>query len=157
MRGNGSRRSKMFGPRQGLPYEDSVSLREEGRGSSDRSFGVVFAAASAVLALLPLLRGRDLRLWALIVAAAFLGAALLRPALLAPLNRLWSRLGSLLGRVTNPIIMGLVFFLLITPMAVILRLRGNDPLRLRLAPERESYWIERTPPGPAPASMTDQF
>jgi hypothetical protein len=144
------RRSKMFDPRQG-------SLHEEGRRSSDRSFGVVFAAASAVIALLPLLRGRDLRLWALIVAAAFLAAALLRPALLAPLNRLWFQFGLLLGRVTNPIIMGLVFFLLITPMALILRLRGNDPLRLRLAPQAKSYWIERAPPGPTPASMTDQF
>ena len=93
----------------------------------------------------------------LIVAAAFLAAALFRPALLAPLNRLWSRFGLLLGRVTNPIIMGLVFFLLITPMALILRLRGNDPLRLRLALHAKSYWIERTPPGPTPASMTEQF
>ena len=142
--------SKMFDLRQG-------SLHEEGRRSSDRSFGVVFAAASAVIALLPLLRGRDLRLWALIAAAAFLAVALLRPALLAPLNRLWFQFGLLLGRVTNPIIMGLVFFLLITPMALILRLRGNDPLRLRLAPQAKSYWIERTPPGPTPASMTDQF
>lgn len=134
-----------------------MTAREEVRRSSDRSFGVVFAAAFLVIALFPLVRGGEPRLWALAVAAAFLGAALIRPALLAPLNRLWFRFGLLLGRVTNPLIMGLVFFLVITPMAVIMRLRGKDPLRLRPDREAKSYWIERVPPGPAPASMTNQF
>ena len=134
-----------------------MTAREEVRRSSDRSFGVVFAAAFLVIALFPLVRGGEPRLWALAVAAAFLGAALIRPALLAPLNRLWFRFGLLLGRVTNPLIMGLVFFLVITPMAMIMRLRGKDPLRLRPDREAKSYWIERVPPGPAPASMTNQF
>lgn len=136
---------------------ESLSLREEVRRSSDRSFGLVFAVAFLVVALFPMVHGREARLWALAPAAAFLGFALIRPALLTPLNRLWFRFGLLLARVTNPLIMGLVFFLVITPMAMIMRLRGADLLRLRLDREAKSYWIERTPPGPAPASMTNQF
>ncbi|HEX7967024.1 MAG TPA: SxtJ family membrane protein [Stellaceae bacterium] len=134
-----------------------MTPREEVCRSSDRSFGFVFCAVSLVVALLPLVRGGEPRLWALAAAAAFFAVALIRPALLAPLNRLWFHFGLLFGRVTNPLIMGLVFFLVITPMAVIMRLRGKDPLRLRLDHEAKSYWIERTPPGPAPASMTNQF
>jgi hypothetical protein len=78
-------------------------------------------------------------------------------SLVAPLNRLWASFGLLLGRVTNPLIMGIVFFLVVTPVAVIARFRGKDPLRLRLDSEADSYWIERVPPGPVPTSMINQF
>ncbi len=136
---------------------ESLSSRHEVRRSSDRSFGLVFAAAFLAIALFPLARGGEPRFWALALAATFLVLALLRPALLAPLNRLWFRFGLLVARVTNPLVMGLVFFLVITPMAVVMRLRGKDLLRLRLDRDARSYWIERVPPGPAPASMTHQF
>jgi hypothetical protein len=136
---------------------ENLSPRHEMRGSSDRSFGFLAAAAFSVVALLPFVRGGEVRWWALAAAAALAGLALIRPALLAPLNRLWLRFGLLAGRVTNPLIMALVFFLLITPMALIMRLRGKDPLRLRPDHDAATYWIERVPPGPAPASMTRQF
>jgi saxitoxin biosynthesis operon SxtJ-like protein len=131
--------------------------RDTPHQSSDRSFGLVFAAAFAVIALFPLLRGGGLRPWSLGISIAFLIVALSRPTLLAPLNHVWARFGLLLARVTNPLVMGVIFFLVITPMALIARWRGQDPLRLRLDRATESYWIERIPPGPAPASMINQF
>lgn len=136
---------------------ESLTSRQEVRRASDRSFGLVFAAAFLAVALFPLVHGREARWWAVGLSLAFLAVGLMRPALLAPLNRLWFRFGVLLGRVTNPLVMGVVFFLVITPMAVIMRLRRKDPLRLHIDRAARSYWIERVPPGPAPASMTNQF
>ncbi len=76
---------------------------------------------------------------------------------LAPLNRAWARLGLVLHRLTNPLVMAVIFYLAVTPTALVLRLFGKDPLRRRFEPEAESYWIERRPPGPAPESMRHQF
>jgi hypothetical protein len=126
-------------------------------GSSDRSFGLVFAGVFAVVAVWPLTAGGSIRVWAAGCAAAFLAAALARPRLLAPLNRLWFRFGLALGRVTTPIVMAVVFFLAVTPTGLVMRALGKDLLRRRLDPAAKSYWIERTPPGPAPATMINQF
>jgi hypothetical protein len=137
---------------------ERLERRDHFAGSSDRSFGLVFAAAFAVIALLPAIFGDGaLRWWALVVAALFLAAALVRPSLLAPLNRLWFKLGLLLHRIVNPIVMGLMFFVVITPVAIGMRLAGRDPLRLRPRPDESSYWIDRDPPGPEPDSMSRQF
>jgi len=136
---------------------ESLTARHHVRRGSDRSFGLVFAAMLLLVALFPLVHGREPRWWVVVVSLAFFAVAVIQPVLLAPLNRLWFRFGLLLGSVTNPLVMGLVFFLVVTPMAVIMRLRRKDPLRLRLDRNARSYWIERAPPGPAPASMTNQF
>jgi hypothetical protein len=131
--------------------------REAPEGSSDRSFGLIFAGALVVFPLIAWWRGRELRLWPFGVAAVFLVVALLRPSWLAPLNRVWTRFGMLLGRVTNPMMMGLIFFLVVTPVALVLRFRGKDPLRLKRDSAAQSYWLPRQPPGPAPETMTNQF
>jgi saxitoxin biosynthesis operon SxtJ-like protein len=110
---------------RGALHED-MTRREPVRGSSDRSFGLVFAAAFLVIATLPLWKGGDIRWWSLGLGAAFLLVAAIRPAILAPLNRFWFKLGMLLGRATNPVVMGIVFFLAVTPAAFVLRLMGND-------------------------------
>ena len=136
---------------------ESFDRDEPVRTSSDRSFGLVFAAVFAVVGLAPLVAGHPLRLWALIVSGLFLTAALLRPALLAPLNRRWTKFGLALHRVTNPILMGAVFFLAVTPTAFMMKLLGKDPLRRRFDRAATSYWIERKPPGPDPDSMRNQF
>lgn len=138
-------------------HHESFERDEPVRGSSDRGFGLVFTALFVLIGLGPLVAGHPWRPWALIVAALFLGLALLRPSLLAPLNRLWTRFGLLLHRVTNPLLMGLVFFLAVTPTAFIMRLMGKDPLRLRIDRSAKSYWIDRTPPGPEPDTMRNQF
>jgi len=127
------------------------------RGSSNRSFGFTFAIVFAVVALWPLVRGRSVRGWALIVAAAFGLAALALPRVLAPLSRLWLRFGLLLHACVSPIIMGLVFYTTVTPIGLVRRVLGQDPLRLRFDRDAVTYWIARHPPGPAPDTMPRQF
>ncbi len=124
--------------------------------SSERSFGLVFAAAFAVIALLPLKSGGEVRAWALMVAALFLASALVRPSLLRPLNRLWFRFGLLLGRVVAPVVMALVFLVAVTPVAVIMRARGKDVLGLKLDPSARSYWTVRSPNKPL-GSLKKQY
>ena len=143
-------------PQEPMGHE-SYTREEHVEGSSNRSFGLVFAAVFAIIGLLPVLFGRTPRLWALGVAGLFLAAALFLPRVLTPLNRLWFKLGLLLHRVVSPVAMGIVFFGVITPMALVMRLLGKDPLRLRFDRDAPTYWIDRSPPGPAPESLKDQF
>jgi hypothetical protein len=117
----------------------------------------VFAIVFVFIALYPVFFGRHPHQWALVTGAAFAAVAMLVPSLLAPLNRVWTGLGALLHRVTSPIALGVMFFLLITPMGIVMRWLGKDPLRLRLDRNATSYWIERDPPGPKPGTFTDQF
>jgi len=126
-------------------------------GSSDRSFGVVFTVAFALIAFLPLWRGESPRWWAAGVAVVFASITLARPALLAAPNRLWTKLGVLLGKVVAPIALGVLFYGVIAPLGLVMRLAGKDPLRLKLDRAADSYWITREPPGPLPDSMNNQF
>lgn len=126
-------------------------------GSSDRAFGLVFAGAFLLIAGSPLFHGETPRWWAAGIAALFALAALLKPVLLARLNRLWIKLGMLLGKVVSPIALGILFYGVLTPIGVVMRLAGKDPLRLKFDPGAKSYWIPREPPGPPPDSMTNQF
>ncbi len=136
---------------------ESLTRDEAVKTSSDRAFGVVFTVVFLIIGLWPLLGGATPRVWALAVAAVFLVAALIRPGVLAPLNRLWTKLGLLLHKITNPIIMGLVFFLAVTPTALVMMALGKDPLRRKIDKTAASYWIRRDPPGPAPETMKNQF
>ena len=81
----------------------------------------------------------------------------LAPKLLVPFNRLWARFGLLLHRITSPLVLGIMFFVVITPMGWIMRALGKDLLRLKIDPAATSYWIARTPPGPTPESLKEQF
>jgi Saxitoxin biosynthesis operon protein SxtJ len=139
-----------------MTHED-FSRKEDVKAGSERSFGLVMAAFFLIVACLPLIHAERVRLWALGVAAVFAGLALMWPAALAPLNRLWLKLGLVLYKVVNPIVLGLLFYLTVTPIALLMRVLGKDPLRLRRDPNAASYWLERTPPGPAPESMKNQF
>ncbi|MDH4234372.1 MAG: SxtJ family membrane protein [Gallionella sp.] len=126
-------------------------------GSSDRAFGWVFAGVFLVIAAWPLFHGEALRWWSVGVAAAFALVALVKPALLAVLNKLWMKLGILLGKVVSPIALGILFYGVFTPIGALIRLTGKDPLRLKFDPDTKSYWIPRDPPGPPPGSMNNQF
>jgi Saxitoxin biosynthesis operon protein SxtJ len=139
-----------------VTHED-FSRQEDIKASSDRSFGLVIATFFLIVAFWPLIHAEPIRWWALGVAAVFAILALLWTAALAPLNKLWTKLGVLLYRVVSPIVLGLLFFVTVTPMALLMRILGKDPLRLRRDPNAASYWIHRTPPGPAPDSMKNQF
>ena len=140
---------------------ESLNAHDDVKVGSARSFGLVFATVFIIIALLPLLslsgRQGSLRLWALIVAAFFAVAALTMPRLLEPLNKLWFRFGLLLHKIVNPLIMGLLFFVTVTPIGLLMRGLGKTPLKLGFGKSAESYWIIRTPPGPAPESMKRQF
>lgn len=92
----------------------------------------------------------------MVLAAAMLSLALVAPGRLTPLNRAWHALGLLLGRVMNPLVLGLLFFLLITPLALLMRLSGRDALKLRKG-GAVSHWVPRSPPGPGGNSFNNQF
>lgn len=139
-----------------MAHED-LTREEEVEGSSDRSFGIVFAVVFAIIGCFPLLAGHGVRWWSLSVGAAFLVIAYTRPSLLAGLNRLWLKLGLLLGKIVSPIALGLLFYVVLTPIGWLMRLTGQDPLRLKRDRAAASYWIDREPPGPPPGSMTNQF
>jgi hypothetical protein len=143
---------------QRVDTHERIVGSEAVEGSSDRSLGVVFAAFFALAAFLPLLSGKPIRLWSVALSLVFLIVGLARPALLHPLNRLWTGLGYLLGRIMTPIVMGMVFYGVITPIGLLKRrFAREDSLHLGFEPDRPSYWIERNPPGPAPESITHQF
>lgn len=126
-------------------------------GSSNRYFGLVFAAFFLIVGLLPMLHGTSMRLWALLLAAGFLIVALTSPGVLGPLNRVWTNFGLLLHRIVSPVAIGILFFGVVTPISFMMRALGKDPLRLRLDQTAASYWIERIPPGPAAESLKSQF
>jgi len=136
---------------------ESFRERDAVKGSSNRFFGIVFAVVFAIIGLFPLIGGSSVRWWSLIVAGVFLALAFAAPKLLSPLNRLWMRFGLLLHRIVNPLVMALLFFLVVTPIALLMRLFGKRPLHLETEPDAESYWIPRDPPGPEPETMKQQF
>ena len=137
-------------------HED-ISREEEVEIGSERAFGLVFAAVFLLIGLYPLLGGGGPRWWGVGLAALMALIAFVAPRRLAVLNRLWFRFGLLLAAVVNPVVLGLVFFTTVIPIGLLMRLFGKDPLRTRLEPEADSYWIPRDPPGPEPSSMRNQF
>ena len=139
-----------------MAHED-LAREQHVEGSSDRAFGLVIAGVFLVIALGPLRHGHTPRWWAVAVSGVLALVALLKPILLSRLNWLWTKLGTLLGKVVSPIALGILFYGVLTPIALVVRLTGQDPLRLKFDLEADSYWIERKPPGPRPHSMTNQF
>lgn len=127
------------------------------QSSSDRSFGFVFAAVFLIIGLYPLFHAAGIRLWAVALSGTFLLLAALVPQVLAPANRLWTKFGLLLHNIVSPVALGVLFFLVVTPTGLLMRLLGKDPLRLRFDPAADSYWIKRDPPGPAADSLKNQF
>ena len=121
--------------------------------SSNRSFGIIFFIFFLILTTYPLLKGEDLRLWTLVISLVFLILGLLNSKILTPLNRLWFKFGLLLGRIVSPIIMGIIFFLVVTPIAFTMRLIGKDLLNLKFNKDK-SYWIEKNGPK---SKMKNQF
>jgi hypothetical protein len=137
-------------------HDPVISHRKVVMGTN-RSFGLVFAGFFALVSLLPALHGGAIRWWALAVAACFLAIAIFIPRLLQPLNRAWFAIGQLLHHIINPIVMAVMYYGAIVPMALLLRMLGKDLLRLRRDANTDTYWIMRDPPGPAPGSMSKQF
>ena len=124
---------------------------------SDRSFGLLFAVAGALVGAWMLWRDNRFANVAFGVAGLFLVAALAYPRVLRPLNSAWMHLGWLLNKVVSPVVMGVIYFGLFTPIATVMRLRGRDQLQRRFDTARDSYWIDRNPPGPDGSSFPRQF
>ena len=110
--------------------------------SSNRSFGIVFFIVLLIVSLWPLLHGNEIRSWSLILSFVFLILGLLNSKILTPLNKAWIKLGDILGRIIAPIVMGIVFFLVVTPIGILMKVLGKDVLSLKLTKEN-SYWINR--------------
>jgi predicted membrane metal-binding protein len=136
---------------------EKLVCKSDVKSSSNKSFGLVMAVVFALIGLWPLLNNQQARLWALGGMVALVLISFTLPMILAPFNRVWFLFGLLLHKIANPIIMALLFFTTVTPIALIMRALGKCPLPLEFDPEAESYWIEREPPGPEPETMTRQF
>ena len=124
---------------------------------SNNKFGWFFSAVFAVIALYSY--SQQLKFFAAtvtIVSVLFLATTLLAPQVLTPLNRIWYEIGALLGKVISPIVLGIIFFVLITPISLITRLFGRDELKIKKL-SVQSYWVDRLPPGPPPDSFKNQF
>ena len=121
--------------------------------SSNKSFGIVFAVVFSLIALWPLIKGNEIRLWSLIIAIIFLMLGLLNSKILTPLNKLWFKLGILLGNFITPIIMGIIFFFVVTPTGIIMKLLRKDLIKLKKNND-DSYWIEKKD---IKSSMKNQF
>jgi hypothetical protein len=138
-------------------HEDFSRTDDNPKQSSDRFFGITFFFVFLLIALWPLLSQNPMRPLALGIALAFLAVALAVPAWLAPLNRLWLKFGELLHRIVSPVILGIMFFGVITPVGWLMRLAGKDILSLKFNREASSYWVRREPPGPEKSSLKRQF
>jgi predicted membrane metal-binding protein len=137
---------------------ENLQRQEKVNGSSDRSFGLIFAAFFALVAFAPLLRApHQPRWWAAIVATAFALLALLWPKRLVLLNKLWLKFGLLLHTIVSPVVLGLIFYVAIVPVGLLKRIFGNDSLRLKADRDAKTYWIERDPSNSALSSMKQQF
>ena len=121
--------------------------------STNRSFGIVFFIVFFIIAIFPLKNDGDIRIWSLVVSIIFLLLGLSNSKILTPLNRLWFKFGILLGRIMSPLIMGLIFFLVVTPIGLIMRMLRKDLLNLKFDNNR-SYWIKKKGPK---SIMKNQF
>ena len=120
---------------------------------SNKSFGIVFFIVFLIIGLYPLLNNHSIRFWSLLISLVFLVLGLLNSKILSPLNFLWFKFGILLGRFISPLIMGLVFFLVVTPIGILMRLLRKDLLNLKFN-NKDTYWIKNKP---EKINMKDQF
>ena len=128
-------------------------MKETIQIGSNKSFGIVFFVVFLLISLYPLTYVGEIKLWSLIISFIFLILGLLNSKILAPLNKIWFKFGILLGKIVSPLIMGAIFFLVVTPIGIILRLMGKDVLNLKYN-KNNSYWIENSSPK---SKMKNQF
>ncbi len=120
---------------------------------SNRSFGIVFFVVFLIIATYPLINDDELRLWSLIISIVFLFLGLVNSKILNPLNKLWFKFGIFLGKIISPLVMGIIFFLVVTPIGLLMRLLNKDLLNLKFN-TNNTYWIEKTE---TKSKMKNQF
>ena len=122
--------------------------------SSNRSFGLVFFILFLVISLWPFIHEGQIRIWSAVISIVFLILGLMNSKLLTPLNRLWFKFGMFLGAIVAPVVMGMIFFLVVTPTGFLMRMMGKDLLRRKYDKSNKSYWIKRDK---SSSSMKQQF
>ena len=128
-------------------------MQEKIKLPSNRNFGIVFFIVFLIIALYPMLKGQDLRLWSLIISFIFLILGMINSSILTPLNKIWFKFGIFLGKIISPFIMGMIFFLVVTPIGLFMRLLNKDLLSLKFN-KKKTYWIEKNEPK---SKMKNQF
>tara|TARA_Y100000996_G_scaffold412581_1_gene399026 strand:- start:1326 stop:1715 length:390 start_codon:yes stop_codon:yes gene_type:complete len=120
---------------------------------SNKSFGIVFFIVFLLISLYPLINQENIRIWALIISLIFLILGLLNSKILNPFNKLWFKFGIILGRIISPLVMGIIFFFVVTPIALLMKLLKKDILNLKFN-KKDTYWIEKSGPK---SKMKNQF
>ena len=121
--------------------------------SSNRNFGIVFFIVFLLISIYPFLNGNDLRIWSLLISFVFLILGLINSKILTPLNKLWFKFGLFLGKMISPLVMGFIFFIVVTPSGIIMRLMRKDLLNLKYN-QKKTYWIDKAGPK---SKMKNQF
>ena len=111
---------------------------------SNRSFGIVFFVVFLIIAIYPLLNDGSVRLWSLIISIIFLILGLLNSKILSPFNKIWFKFGLLLGKIVSPVVMGFIFFIIVTPIGLLMRILGKDLLNLKFSDKEYSYWQKKS-------------
>jgi len=120
---------------------------------SNKSFGIVFFIVFFIIALFPLINNSEIRVWAVIISLIFLILGLINSKILTPLNKAWLKFGIFLGKIISPLIMGIIFFLVVTPIGLLMKMLKKDLLNLKFN-KHKSYWIEKSEPK---SNMKNQF
>ena len=115
---------------------------EEIKLPSNKSFGIVFFIFFLIISFYPIMNNEDIRIWSLIISSIFLFFGILNSKLLTPLNKIWIKFGLLLGKIVSPIVMGIIFFGVVTPIAILMKILRKDLLNLKFN-KNQSYWIEK--------------
>ena len=121
---------------------------------SNRSFGIVFFVVFLLISLYPLINQESIRSWSLTISIIFLILGLLNSRLLTPLNKIWFKFGIFLGKIVSPLVMGIIFFLVVTPTGFLMKLFKKDILNLKFKSNNKSYWIKKNGPK---SKMKNQF
>jgi hypothetical protein len=138
-------------------FHEDLRREEKFQGSSNRGFGLVFAAFFVIISGLKLWKDNPSWAWWLLPAVALSIIAYVRPGLLGPFNKLWTLLGLLLFKIVSPLVLGVIYYGMITPIGVLMRTRNKHILGRHLDRSATTYWIVRDPPGPEPETMKNQF
>ena len=128
-------------------------MKDEIKISTNRNFGIVFFIVFLIISLWPILNNSEIRYWSLIISLIFLSLGILNSNLLTPLNKIWFRFGILLGSIVSPIVMGFIFYIVVFPTGLVMRLLGKDLLKIKKNNDK-TYWIKKENLN---SSMKNQF
>tara|TARA_A100001015_G_scaffold45049_1_gene49592 strand:+ start:1652 stop:2038 length:387 start_codon:yes stop_codon:yes gene_type:complete len=128
-------------------------MKKELKKSSNRSFGILFFVVFLIIGIFPILDGEKIRIWSIVISALFLLLGFFNSGVLTPLNNFWVKIGIVLGKLISPIIMGIIFFIVVTPIGIFMKLIGKDLIKIKKS-KKPTFWIEKKNYN---STMKDQF